>query len=127
MRSYYQGVYLRQYPDDPTIRVLLGERDLDGCQDVAVRPGTEALVRNLATDGTVLLGPGAYRVQYLANRKHYRLTNLSRGTAEGSYRGPIRFEPTSGGLLGYGQRYYRGFLTVRTSNSRAVCKSTGLC
>jgi len=77
-------------------------------------------MRNLATDGTVVLGPGAYRVLYLANRGLYRLTNLSEGRAVGSYRGPIRFEPTSGGLLGYGHRYYRGFLTVQTSNWR-VC------
>jgi stage II sporulation protein D len=120
LQAYYQGVFLQRYAEDPTIRVLLGERDLTGCQDVAVRPGTKALMRNLATDGTVVLGPGAYRAQYLANRGLYRLTNLSEGRAVGSYRGPLRYEPTSGGLLGYGHRYYRGFLTVQTVNSR-VC------
>ena len=119
LQAYYQGVFLQECPDDPPIRVLLGERDLTGCQDVAVRPGTKALMRNRATDGTVVLGPGAYRAQYLANSGLYTLTNLSKGKAVGSYPGPIRFE-TSGGLLGYGHRYYRGFLTVRTVNSR-VC------
>jgi stage II sporulation protein D len=120
LQAYYQGVCLQQYPDDPTVQVWLGERNLNGCQDVAVRSGTKALMRNLATDGTVVLGPGVYRVHYLAHRNLYRLTNLSEGRAVGSYRGPIRFVPTSGGLLGYDYRYYRGFLTVQTVNSR-VC------
>src|SRR5215204_818213 len=120
LQFYYQGVFLRQYPDNPTIRVLLGERDLNGSHDVAVRSGTKALVRNLAADGTVILGPGVYRVQYLANKELYRLLNLSKGRAVGSYRGPIRFEPTSGGLLDYAHRYYWGFLTIQTLNSR-VC------
>jgi stage II sporulation protein D len=120
LQAYYQNVFLQRYPDDPTVRVLLGERDLNGYQDVAVRSGTKVLMRNLATDGTVILGPGAYRVQYLANRNLYRLTDLSERRAVGSYRGPIRFVPISGGLLGFGYLYYRGFLTVRTLNSR-VC------
>jgi stage II sporulation protein D len=120
LQAYYQDVFLQQYPDDPTVRVLLAEQDLNVCHDVAVRSGTKALMRNLTTDGTVVLGPGGYRVQYLAHRNLYRLTNLFEGRTVGSYRGPIRFVPTSGGLLGYGSRYYRGFLTVQTLNSR-VC------
>jgi stage II sporulation protein D len=120
LQAYYQGVSLQEYPDDPTIRVLLGKWDPNGRQDVAVRPGTRALVRNLATDGALVLGPGAYRVQYLANRGLYGLTNLTEGRGVGSYRGPIRFEPVSEGLLGYGDRCYRGFLTVQISGSK-VC------
>ena len=102
------------------MRVLLGERDLNGCHDVSVRSGIKALMRNLATAGTVDLSSGAYQVQYLANRELYRLMNLSEGRAVGSYRGPIRFEPVSGGLLGHGHQYYRGFLTVQTLDGR-VC------
>jgi stage II sporulation protein D len=120
LQAYYQGVSLRQYQDDPTVRVLLGERDLNRCQEVVVCPGTEALMRNLATDGTAVLRPGTYQVQYLANRELHRLMSLSDGRAVGSYRGPIRFEPISEGLLGFGHRRYRGFLTVQTSSSR-VC------
>jgi len=120
LQAYYQGVSLQQYSDDPTIRVLLGEWDLNRDQDVSVRSGTKALMRNLTTDGIVILGPGAYRVQYLANRERYRLISLSEGRAVGSYRGPIRFEPASGGLLGYGHRYYRGSLIVQTLHPR-VC------
>jgi len=120
LRAYYQDVSLKQYPDDPTMRVLLGEQDPNGRQDVAVRPGTRALMRNLATDGTLVLGPGAYRVQHLANRGLYGLTNLAEGRAVGSYRGPIRFEPISEGLLGYGHRCYRGFLAVQILDSK-VC------
>ena len=120
LRAYYQDVSLKQYPDDPTIRVLLGQQDPNGRQDVAVRPETRALVRNLATDGTVILGPGVYAVHYLANRGLYGLKNLTEGRALGSYRGPIRFEPISEGLLGYGHRCYRGFLTVQILDSK-VC------
>lgn len=118
LASYYRNTLLQRHSHDPTVRVLLGERDLDGCQDVYVYP--QATMRNQATGGTVPLGPGAYRVRYLANGGLYRLVNLSTGDPIGSYRGPLRFESAPGGTLGYGGRHYRGSLIVVRSYAKLL-------
>lgn len=119
VRAYYRGVSLSKYSTNLTVRVLLGGKTLGGSHDVVVGSGTQARLRNLATGGTVSLGPGTYRTQYLADKKLYRVTNLSTRRALGSYRGPIRFEPVTG-LLRYGGGGYRGLLTVQAAGSKLL-------
>lgn len=114
IRSYYAGTQVRRLPDDPVVRVLLGS---GSTQDVTVRPGREGRLINRATGGQVSLEPGTYRVRYLPDRNLYRVVNVSAGRAVGSYRGPLVFQPASGGPLGYGSRDYRGALLIQRSGS----------
>jgi stage II sporulation protein D len=118
IRSYYRGIDLHRFLDDPFVRVLLEQKGLDGSHDVVVASGGTAQMVNLATGRTVALGPGTYRVMYLSAQKSYQLTNVSSGEQIGSYEGPIHFEPVSGAPLGYAGRSYRGKLRPEVSNSK---------
>lgn len=119
VKTYYRGVSLNKYSTNPGVRVLLGERALSGSQDIVVGTGSQARLRNLATGGTISLGAGTYRVQYLTDKKLYRVANLSTGRVLGSYQGPIRFEPVTG-FLRYGGKAYRGLLTVQAAVSKLL-------
>ncbi|CAA9471114.1 MAG: Stage II sporulation protein D [uncultured Rubrobacteraceae bacterium] len=120
LRSYYPGTSLKQYTDDPVVRVLLAQRALSTSHDVVVSPGSTARLRNLATDGTVSLNPGTYRIQYVSDSKAYRVTNVSTGRAVGSYTGPVIFEPISGSPLVHGGKRYRGTLAAQVSGSNLL-------
>lgn len=122
LQAYYQGVSLQRYPDNPSVRVLVGERALSGSHDVVVRSGDR--FRNLATGGAVSLGSGTYRVEYLSDRRLYRVTNVSTGSPVGSYTGPIVFEPASGANLSYGGKGYRGTLGTWASGSSLLLVNT---
>ncbi len=117
LKTYYRGVSLNQYSSNPYVRVLLGQKSLDGSHYVTVRSGSKARLRNLKTGGTVALGPANYRVRYLSGRRLYQITNVSTGRPVGSYTGPVRFERVSGSLLAYGGKGYRGMLLARASGS----------
>ena len=118
LKSYYRGVSLRKFSTNPTVRVLLGAKSLRGYHQIVVRSGSRAKLINLNTRGTVKLGPGAYRVRYLKNRKLYRVVDVSRKKVLGAYRGPILFQRVSGNPLKYGKNLYRGAFLVRASKSR---------
>lgn len=117
VKAYYRGVSLQKFSTNPTVRVLLGSKSLGGSHDVAVHSGSKARLRNLATGGTVALGSGVYRVEYLSDKKLYRVTNISTGKSVGSFTGPVAFEPVSGGPLGYGGKNYRGTFKAQVSGS----------
>ncbi|MBA2440860.1 MAG: SpoIID/LytB domain-containing protein [Rubrobacter sp.] len=119
-RTYYRGVGLQRFQNNPVVGVLLGARAESGAHDVVVRSGARARMANLATGGTVNLNPGRYRTRYLPNRGVYRVTDVSRSRSIGVYSGPIAFRPVSGGPLRYGQTNYRGALVVRENNSRLL-------
>ena len=117
LKSYYPNTSLTRYGDDPVVRVLLAERPHSTGHDVVVSSGVTARLRNLATGGIVSLNPGTYRTRYVSASKVYRVTNVSTGRAVGSYRGPVVFEPVSGGLLSRGAKRYRGTLAAQVSGS----------
>lgn len=115
VRAYYRGATLKEYPDDPGVRVLLRERSLYGSHTVSVPSGGEARL----TSGTtaVRLGPGAYTVSHSGDA--YRVRNVRTGKAYGPYRSPVVFRPVSG-ILRYGGEGYRGSLAVQVSSSRLL-------
>ena len=117
LKTYYRNVSLKQYSSNPYARVMLGQKNLDGSLYVTVRSGSRARLRNLATNGTVGLGPATYRVRYLSGRRLYQVTNASAGRPVGSYTGPVRFERVSGSLLAYGGKRYRGMLLAKASGA----------
>lgn len=119
LRTYYPGAGVQRFADDPLVRVLLSDKPVSGYyQYVAVPTGTRAVLRNLATGGTVALGPGTYRVQYFIDRNLYQVANATLNKNIGAFRGPIQFEPASGGTLGVGGKAYRGVLVVQVANYR---------
>ena len=120
LRSYYPGTSLKRYADNPVVRVLLAQRAFSTGHDVVVSSGATARLRNLATGGTVSLKPGTYRTRYVAASKVYRVTNVSTGRAVGSYKGPVVFEPVSGGPLVHGGKRYRGTLAAQVSGSNLL-------
>lgn len=119
VKAYYRGVSLNKYSTNPTVRVLLGGKVVSGSHDIVVGAGSQARLKNLATGGTVSLGPGTYRAQFLADKKLYKVINLSTGRVVSSYRGPVRFEPVMG-FLRHGGRGYRGLLTVQAESSKLL-------
>ena len=120
IKSYYRGVSVKKLSSNPNVRVLLGSRSFSDEQVIGVRSSSKARLRNLATDGTVTLGPGKYSVQYLSSKKLYRVTNVSKRKVVGSYRGPVVFERVSGSWLGYGGESYRGSLRAQASGGRLL-------
>jgi SpoIID/LytB domain protein len=120
LASYYRGVELQRQPRDPTVAVLLGERDLGGSHDVIVPPVGVTVLRALGGGGAARLSPGTYRVHYLSNGELYRLVNVSSDVPAGIYPRPVQFEPESGITLGYGGRRYRGVLRVLRSRSKLL-------
>lgn len=117
VRTYYRGVDISRSPDNPRVRVLLGAKLNGGAFDVAVRSGSEARLKNFSGGGTVDLGPGRYRTEYLSERDVYRVIDLSRREVVGVYGGPIMFLPLSGDPLAYRNTEYRGGLLVRATNN----------
>lgn len=120
IKSYYRGASVKKFSSNPNVRVLLGSQSFSDGQVVAVRSGSKARLRNLSTGGTVALGPGKYRVQYLSSKELYRVVNVSRRKAVGSYRGPVVFERVSGSSLGYGGKSYRGSLRAQASGGNLL-------
>ncbi len=118
VKSYYRGVALKKLDKDPTVRVLLGEKSLSGNQEITVRGGRKGRLKDLVTGKTTGLGPGTYWVSRLADRGLYRVTRPSDRKTVGTYKGPVRFEPASGGPLGYGRADYRGNLIVQVAGSK---------
>lgn len=120
IKSYYKGVSLKKFSSNPNVRVLLGSRSFSDGQLIVVRSGSKARLKNLATGGTVSLGPATYKVSYLSSKKLYRVTNVSRQKRVGSYRGPLVFQRVSGSVLSYGGKGYRGSLRAQVSGSRLL-------
>ncbi len=118
VRAYYQNIELDKTPNNPYVRVLLGERVADSGYDVTVPSGGKARLRNLATDRTVYLGPATYQVRYLPGEGLYRVKNLSTGRQVRAVRSPVRFEWVSGGYLAYAGKSYRGTLDAQQENGR---------
>ncbi len=118
VRAYYSGATLATFADNPRVRVLLAEKGTGESHDVTVRAGRTGQLENLATGGTLALPAGIYRTQYLASVGLYRVTNISTGTALGSFRGPVLFRPVRGGPLGVGASDYRGTITPRVVGAR---------
>lgn len=120
LKSYYRGVALKKFSDNPPVRVLLGRKPLGKPHRVVVRSGSRARLINLRTRGGVTLAPGAYAVRYLEDRKLYRVVDVSRKKAIGAYRGPLLFRRVSGSPLKYGRNLYRGAFLVRAVRSRLL-------
>lgn len=120
IKSYYRGAELKRLPDNPPVKVLLGSKSLTESQRVLVRQKSKARLINLNTRSGVDLGPGAYEVRYLKDKKLYRVVNVSRRKAVGAYRGPLLFRRVSGRSLGYGRRLYRGSFLVRAVGARVL-------
>lgn len=118
VKAYYRGVDLRKTSDNPSVRVLLGDRSVDYGYDVSIRSGSKARLRNLATGDAVALRPAVYRVRYLPAKKLYRVENRSTGRQVGAFRGPVRFERVSGSFLAYGGKTYRGMIGAQEQNGK---------
>ena len=119
IKAYYSGVAIREQSSAP-VRVLLAESASNGSHEITVRQGRSATMRNLASGGTLDLGPGRYRITHLPDRGLYRLTNVSEGEQVGVYSGPLNFNSTGGGPLGVGASDYRSTLQVRNANSKLL-------
>ena len=119
IKAYYSGAKIRERSSAP-VRVLLAESASNGSHEITVRQGRSATMRNLASGGTVDLGPGRYRITHLPDRGLYRVTNVSEGEKVGVYSGPLNFNSAGSGPLGFGASDYRSTLQVRNANSRLL-------
>lgn len=119
VKAYYSGVEVRERSSAP-VRVLLAESASNGSHEITVRQGRSATMRNLASGGTLDLGPGRYRITHLPDRGLYRVANVSEGEQVGVYSGPLNFNSAGGGPLGVGASDYRGTLQVRNADSRLL-------